>query len=97
MAIFWRKWISCLENLFVAMNIGDVKRQRALLLHYALQKIFQFLPKFIRLPPQKRLPPNFFGCSYCRVALVGTTEHYWVYCSFGVDCTIFLSYFQPKS
>ena len=46
-AIRWRKWISRLENLFVAMDIGDVKRKRALLLHYGgedLYEIFETLP-----------------------------------------------------
>ncbi|XP_033100535.1 uncharacterized protein LOC117103993 [Anneissia japonica] len=31
----WEKWIEKLEILFVAMNVTDKKRQRALLLHYA--------------------------------------------------------------
>ena len=34
-AVRWRKWLSRLENLFVAMKIQDDKRKRALLLHYA--------------------------------------------------------------
>jgi len=43
----WRKWIKCLENLFVAAAISDKKRQRALLLYYAgeeVSKIFDTLP-----------------------------------------------------
>ena len=36
----WGKWISKLENLFVAMNISHKKRQRALLLHYAGDEVY---------------------------------------------------------
>ena len=32
--IRWRKWISCLENLFIGLDIKAIKRQKALLLHY---------------------------------------------------------------
>ena len=35
----WKKWLSRLENLFVAMNIQDDKRKRALLLHYAGEQV----------------------------------------------------------
>ena len=31
----WRKWLNRLENMLIGMDIKDVKRQRALLLHYA--------------------------------------------------------------
>ena len=44
----WKKWIKRLENLFVAANITDKKRQRALLLYYAgdeVQEIFDTLPE----------------------------------------------------
>ena len=43
----WRKWIKRLENLFVAANIKNAERQRALLLHYAGEEvcdIFEVLP-----------------------------------------------------
>ena len=42
----WDKWIDKLRNLFVAANIKDTKRQRALMLHYAgddVYDIFQLL------------------------------------------------------
>ena len=35
----WRKWIKCLENLFIAAAITDKKRQRALLLYYAGEEV----------------------------------------------------------
>ena len=35
----WRKWIKRLENLFVAANIKNAERQRALLLHYAGEEV----------------------------------------------------------
>ena len=43
----WRKWIKRLQNLFVAANIKDKKRQRALLLYYAEEEvceIFETIP-----------------------------------------------------
>ena len=43
----WRKWIKRLQNLFVAANIKDKKRQRALLLNYAGEEvceIFETIP-----------------------------------------------------
>ena len=43
----WRKWIKCLENLFVAAAISDKKRQQAFLLYYAgeeVSEIFDTLP-----------------------------------------------------
>ena len=30
----WKKYVNCLENLFVGMNLKDDTRKRALLLHY---------------------------------------------------------------
>lgn len=30
----WKKWIQSLENLLLALDIKDKKRQKALLLHY---------------------------------------------------------------
>ena len=36
----WDKWMSRLENLFVGLNITDEKQKRALLLHYAGEKVF---------------------------------------------------------
>lgn len=36
----WEKWIGRLENLFVAMKIEDDAQQRALLLHYAGEKVY---------------------------------------------------------
>ena len=33
--ISWKKWLTNLENLFVALDIKDEKRQKALLLYYA--------------------------------------------------------------
>ena len=36
----FKKWIKRLENLFVAAAIEDVKRQRALLLHFGGQEIY---------------------------------------------------------
>ena len=43
----WKKWLSRFQNLLVAMNVIDKKRQRALLLHYAgeaVNEIFDTLP-----------------------------------------------------
>ena len=37
----WRKWIKRLENLFVAAAISDKKRQRALLLYYAGEEVYE--------------------------------------------------------
>ena len=37
----WTKYISKLENLFVAMNIDSRKRKKALLLHYAGDEVFE--------------------------------------------------------
>lgn len=45
-ALRWEKWLRRLENLFVALNISDKRRKRALLLHYAgeeVQDIFDTL------------------------------------------------------
>ena len=35
----WEKWMKRLENFFVAMEITDEPRKRALLLHYAGQEV----------------------------------------------------------
>ena len=35
----WRKWITRLENLFVAAATTDKKRQRALLLYHAGEEV----------------------------------------------------------
>ena len=34
LAVTWKKWLSKLDNLFVALGIDDTKRQKALLLYY---------------------------------------------------------------
>ena len=39
----WRKWITRLENLFVAAAITDKKRHRALLLYYAGEEVCEIL------------------------------------------------------
>ena len=36
----WEKWVGRLENLFVGLNIDDVGRKRALLLHYAGDRVY---------------------------------------------------------
>ena len=38
-----RKWISRLENLFIAADV-NVKRQRALLMHYSGESLYEILP-----------------------------------------------------
>ena len=43
-AIRWRKWISRLGNLFIAPDVKDIKRQRALLLHYGGENLYETLP-----------------------------------------------------
>ena len=37
--VHWDKWVQRLENLFVAMNITDDNRKRALLLHYGGERV----------------------------------------------------------
>lgn len=39
----WKKWKERFENLIVAMNITDKKRQKALLLHYAGEEVHDIL------------------------------------------------------
>ena len=39
LGICWEKWMKRLENLFVALEITDEPRQRALLLHYAGEEV----------------------------------------------------------
>ena len=34
LGVHWKKWIQRLKNLFLAMDVKDTKRQKALLLHY---------------------------------------------------------------
>ena len=34
LGVQWKKWIQKLENLFLAMDVKDTKRQKALFLHY---------------------------------------------------------------
>ena len=36
----WEQWIGRLENLFVALNITNAERKRALLLHYAGEEVY---------------------------------------------------------
>ena len=36
----WAKWVERLENLFVGLNIEDEDRKRALLLHYAGERVY---------------------------------------------------------
>ena len=35
LGVQWKKCIQRLENLFLAMDVKDTKRQKALLLHYS--------------------------------------------------------------
>ena len=37
----WEKWLDRFENYLVAMDITDGKRQKALLLHFAGESVFQ--------------------------------------------------------
>ena len=37
----WKKWVSRLDNLFVGMDLDDDHRKRALLLHYAGERVFE--------------------------------------------------------
>ncbi len=39
MGIQWKKWVQRLENLFVALDIKDKVRQKALLLYYCGAKL----------------------------------------------------------
>ena len=43
----WRKWIKRLENLFVAADIKDKKRQPALLLHYAGEEVSEIFDSLL--------------------------------------------------
>ena len=36
----WEKWLKRLENFFVAMNIDNDDRKKALLLHYAGEQVY---------------------------------------------------------
>ena len=36
----WEKWLGRLENLFVGMKVTDGNQKRALLLHYAGEKVY---------------------------------------------------------
>lgn len=36
----WGKWVERLENLFIGLDIDDVDRKRALLLHYAGERVY---------------------------------------------------------
>ena len=42
----WQKWIKRLQNLFVAGNIKDKKRQRALLLYYVGEQVCEIFETF---------------------------------------------------
>ncbi len=35
----WKKWVDRLENLFLALDIDKPQRQKALLLHYAGERV----------------------------------------------------------
>jgi hypothetical protein len=37
----WKKWIGRLENLLVGMNMNNDARKRALLLHYAGERVYE--------------------------------------------------------
>ena len=39
LGISWKKWSSRLENLFVALDIKDEARKKALLLHYGGEQL----------------------------------------------------------
>ena len=39
LGITWKKWVSRLENLFVALDIKDENRKKALLLHYGGEQL----------------------------------------------------------
>lgn len=41
----WKKWKERFENLIVAMNINDKKRQKALLLHYESEEVHDVFTK----------------------------------------------------
>jgi hypothetical protein len=45
--IRWKKWLTRFKNLLLALDVHNTKRQRALLLHYAgesVYEIFETLP-----------------------------------------------------
>ena len=43
----WRKWITRLQNLFVAAAITDKKTQRTLLLHYAREEVCEIFETLV--------------------------------------------------
>ena len=42
----WTKWLKRLENLFIALDIDDKRRQRALLFHYAGSEVADIFDTF---------------------------------------------------
>lgn len=52
----WKKWIGRLENLFVAINITDDGRKRALLLHYAGEAVHDIYEAEKSSPPSGAAP-----------------------------------------
>ena len=45
-SIRWKKWMNKLENLFVALDIDSDKKWKAILLHYAGDKVFDIYHSF---------------------------------------------------
>ena len=45
-SIRWKKWMDKLENLFVDLDINNDKKQKATLLHYAGDEVFDISPSF---------------------------------------------------
>ena len=42
----WTKWLKRLENLYIALDIDDKRRQRALLIHYAGSEVADIFDTF---------------------------------------------------
>ena len=42
----WKKWLARFRNLLLALDVGNAKRQRALLLHYAGESVNEILETY---------------------------------------------------
>eukprot|EP00057_Strongylocentrotus_purpuratus_P005494 XP_003731095.1 PREDICTED: uncharacterized protein K02A2.6-like [Strongylocentrotus purpuratus] len=80
----WTKWLARLENLFVALNITDDKRKRALLLHYAGEQVHDI---FCAESSSQARPAD---------TSTSTTSTVGPDCSYAGTVRILTTYFAPK-
>ena len=84
----WTKWLARLENLFVALNIADDKRKRALLLHFAGEQVHDIFDA----ESSSRARPATTSSTTSTTSTAATAPD----CSYAGTVQVLTTYFAPK-